>query len=408
MIHKLKKLLYFPVAHYFRFFAKIQLLIWKPRIIVITGSSGKTTLLHFLESQVQDQGEYSHQANSSFGIPFDILGLKRKTLTPDEWLSLFLLAPFKAFRKKHHKNIYIVEADCDRAGEGKFLATLLKPEVTVWLSSTRTHSVNFPKPVEESVALEFGNFLEYTTKLVIVNGDSQVIKNQLNRTKVDTETINQNKNLDAYKLGANYSEFKINDKVYKFDFLLPKQGFYQIMAMLKVLDYLHIPLDNSFSKFQLPPGRSSLFKGIKKTTIIDSSYNADLESMRVMLNMFDQFPAKQKWVVLGDLIEQGKLEKQEHEGLVPILLSMKLAKIILVGPRLARYVHPKIESVSFNEPKDALNFIRQNLNGGEALFFKGARFLEGIIEHLLQNPKDIDKLCRREKVWQDRRKKWGL
>lgn len=408
LIQVIKGKLYFPIAHYFRFFAKIQLLIWNPRIIVITGSSGKTTLLHLLESQIGDRAEYSHQANSSFGIPFDILGLKRKTLTFDEWPKLFFLAPFKAFQKIHKKNLYIVEADCDRVGEGKFLATLLKPEVTIWLSSTRTHSMNFPEPEEENIASEFGNFLEYTSKRIFINGDSSLIKKIARNDGENLEFITQKGHLVDYKIQIDSTIFNINGKLYKFNFILPKETFYQIMATLKILKYLDIQIDPSFSKFQLPPGRSSVFKGIKNTTIIDSSYNADLESVRVMLNMFDQFPATNKWVALGDLVEQGELEKEEHEKLIPVLSSMNLKKIILAGPRLEKYVHPKVESVSFISPADALKYIKENISGGETIFFKGARFLEGIIEHLLINKSDITRLCRREKVWQERRKKWEL
>ena len=127
-LYSLKSKLYFPLASYFWFFAKIQLLIWRPRIIVITGSSGKTTMLHLLESQIGEGAEYSHLANSAFGIPFHILGLKRVTFSLMEWPALFLYAPFRAFKKIHQKDLYIVEADCDRPGEGSFLANLLKPQ----------------------------------------------------------------------------------------------------------------------------------------------------------------------------------------------------------------------------------------------------------------------------------------
>src|SRR3989344_5131125 len=365
LLQTIKRKLYFPFAHYFRFFAKIQLFFWKPRIIVITGSSGKTTLLHLLESQIQDKAEYSHQANSSFGIPFDILGLKRKTLTLEEWPKLFFLAPLKAFQKIHNKKIYVVEADCDRVGEGRFLATLLKPELTVWLSSTRTHCVNFPEPVKENIAVEFGNFLKYTTKEIIINGDSSLIK-KITTSFVTlaprndgekSEFVTQKGHPVEYKIQSDSTAFNINGKIYKFNFVLPKETFYQISAVIKILGYLNIPLDDSFSKFQPPPGRSSIFKGIKNTKIVDSSYNADLESMKVMLNVFNLYPAEKKWVVLGDLVEQGSLEKQEHEGLIPVLSKLKLEKIILVGPRLTKYVHPKIESVSFISPAEALEYI---------------------------------------------------
>lgn len=410
MLSKLKKILYFPVASYFAFFAKIQLYFWKPQIIVITGSSGKTTLLHLLESQIGDKAKYSHQANSSFGIPFDILGLKRKTLQISEWPILFLLTPVNAFRKMHSKNLYIVEADCDRVGEGKFLSDLLKPKVTIWLSSSKTHSANFEKPVEENIAHEFGYFLE-NSSIAIINKDSKLIQKQTTRTKAEIKNIAIN-NLDDYKIFKEHSEFKIRGSIYKFNFLLPKETFYQIDAMLKILDYLKISLDKSFKNFYLPPGRSSIFEGIKNTTILDSTYNADFSSMKTMLNMFNSYPATIKWIVLSDMVDQGSEEQIEHEKLAEILNNMKFDKIILVGPRQIKYTLPclkaNIKVENFIETKDALNYLLKNINGRETIFFKGARFLEGIIEHLLKNKNDISKLCRREKVWQERRKKWGL
>src|SRR5581483_5921751 len=132
MISKLKKRFYFWGAQYFRYFASIRLSRWKPRIVVVTGSTGKTTLLHLLESQLGSRSRYSHQANSSFGIPFDILGMKRTSLKPVEWIFLLLSAPFRVLLPVPKENIYIVEADCDRPREGEFLASFLKPEVTLW------------------------------------------------------------------------------------------------------------------------------------------------------------------------------------------------------------------------------------------------------------------------------------
>ncbi len=410
MINKVKKFLYFPIANYFRIFAQIQLFLWKPKIIVITGSNAKTTLLNLLESQIGKGAKYSHKANSSFGIPFDILGLKRKTLTLDEWPLLFLSAPFKAFKKPPEEKLYIVEADCDRVNEGKFLATLLKPDTTIWLSSSKSHSMNFEKPMEENIAFEFGYFLEYTKNLIVVNGDSHLIKKQLPRTKAKTILITK-KDLQKYDVQKNKTEFKIKGQIYKFKFLLPEEGFYQIAATSKLLNYLNLEPDFSFSKFQLPPGRSSSFKGIKNTTLIDSSYNATLSSMNVILEMFNQIPAEKKWVVLGDILEQGEEEKLEHENLAKILKDYNLENIILVGPRLSKYTYPKLKNkkvVSFINPKEALDYLNINLKGGETILFKGAGFLEGIIEHLLLDKKDKEKLCRREKVWQKRREKWGL
>src|SRR5258708_32097633 len=98
-MEKLKRILYLPLASYFRFFAAIELRKWHPKIVVVTGSSGKTTLLYLLESQIGDKAKYSHHANTSYGIPFDILDLHRKSLRTSEWFTFICKAPFAIFNK---------------------------------------------------------------------------------------------------------------------------------------------------------------------------------------------------------------------------------------------------------------------------------------------------------------------
>lgn len=420
MIKVIKQLFYFPIAYYFRFFAQIKLLIWKPKIIVVTGSSGKTTLLHLIESQIGEKAKYSHHANSSYGIPFDILGLKRKKLTPDEWISLFLLAPFKTFKSVPKEKLYIVEADCDRPGEGKFLASLLNPEITLWISSSLTHGLNFDQlvkkkifpSIEDAIAFEFGYFLEYTRKLVIANGDNALIQRQLKRTNVSVENLTKI-GLESYLINENSTEFIIEHKKYSINYLIPKDVFYSIQMTKLLIKTLNLSFDQTFKNFILPPGRNSIFKGIKNTTIIDSTYNSTPDGIKTILQMFDQYPSKNKWLVLGDMIELGINEKEEHEKLADLINFMKLGKVILIGPRVSKYTYPRLNppaggAEKFDMPKDGLNFILKNLSGGEAILFKGARFLEGIIEQLLLNKDDVNKLVRREKAWQNRRKAWGL
>jgi UDP-N-acetylmuramoyl-tripeptide--D-alanyl-D-alanine ligase len=167
----------------------------------------------------------------------------------------------------------------------------------------------------------------------------------------------------------------------------------------------------SFKDFVLPPGRSSIFKGINNITIIDSSYNATLDGLKAMLNTFSRYPAKIKWLVIGDMLEQGQEERRSHEKLAEIINGYNFDKIILMGPRVCKYTYPKLKFGNvekFELPKQALDYILAHTKGGETILFKGARFLEGVIEHLLLDKNDVSKLCRREKVWQIRRKQWGL
>lgn len=402
MYKNLKKPLYFFVASYFRFFASIRLKAWKPRIIVVTGSSGKTTLLHLIESQLSDKAKYTHEANSSFGIPFDILGLHRKTLLLYEWPILFLLAPIKVFSKLPKERLYVVEADCDRPYEGRFLSSLLNPEVTLWTNVSRTHCMNFDrlviegkfKNVEEAIAYEYGFFAERTKKLLLVPDGSDLISSQLGRAKCRSEKIIPESHYTKHIKG----------------YLLPEETNLLIGMCLRLMRYLKVRLDMTFSRFKLPPGRSSVFKGIKGITIVDSTYNANFDSMTALIKMFADYKATNKWMVLGDMLEQGKEEKEEHEKLGRLVSQYDFEKVILMGPRVSKYTKPFLPSntPAFINPKEALNYLLENVKGGETILFKGARFLEGVIEYLLINKEDVKKLARREKVWQIRRKKWGL
>lgn len=424
MIAKIKKSLYFPVASYFRFFAAIRLKRWNPKIIVVTGSNGKTTLLHLIESQIGEKARYSHHANSSYGIPFDILDLHRKTLLKSEWIGLIIKTPFNALKSTPKERLYVVEADCDRPGEGKFLSELLKPEIVLWISTAKTHSMNFEElitqnkfpSVEEAIAYEFGYFLENSQEFSIIDGDSVLMKDQVKRCKSKIVEVTKGNSLKSYKVGISGTELVIEKEKYKFKYLLPEEVFYSVIFCKKMLEQLDIFFDQSFLRFTMPPGRGSIFQGVKNTTLIDSTYNANLSSMRAVLTTFEKFSGRSKWLVIADMLEQGKSEKEEHEKLAELLTKFPCERIVLLGPRTAEYIYPvlraqlggRIPIDVFEKPRDVLDFILTNIKGGEIILFKGARFLEGVIERLLENKSDIKKLPRREKIWEIRRRQWGL
>jgi|SRR3989338_3192857 len=423
MFRTIKIALYFTVARYFRFFARIRLRRWDPRIVIITGSNGKTMALHLTQVQLREKAKYSFLANSAFGVSFDILGLKRTSFSLFEWVRLAVGAPLHAWRSPYAEEIYVVEADCDRPGEGDFLGSLLRPEVCVWLSSARTHSQLFEKhartddfkTIEETIAHEFGYFIEHTSKLAVLNTDNPLIANEMKRTSAHVIEMNEATLLEEYAVSTGGSTFRIEGATYRVPALLPKETFYAIAASVKIAEYFGIRPTTDLASLTIPPGRSSVLQGIRGTTIIDSSYNANVDSLGAVLRMVEKLAAPKKWLVLGDLTEQGMFEKEEHEKIPRLIARTDIECVILVGPRMRRYALPgllalerEIAVESFIDPKEALDYLLSALKGNEMLVFKGARFLEGIIEHLLLNRDDAVKLCRREKVWQMRRQKWGL
>ena len=141
LVSKFKKKFYFIAAGYFKFFANFSLKRWHPRIVIITGSAGKTTMLNLVETQLGNQAHYSHNANSAFGIAFDILGMRGITGSKLKWLSLIFKTPIRAFTYRHREKFYIVECDGERPHEAEFIAKWLKPEVSLWVSLGRSHAV---------------------------------------------------------------------------------------------------------------------------------------------------------------------------------------------------------------------------------------------------------------------------
>jgi hypothetical protein len=103
------------------FGARVTLERWQPRIIVATGSSGKTTLLHMLEAQLGGDSKVSHHANSAFGVPFDLLGLHGIKKTSD-WFAHALLAPIRSLTYAPDKHFYLVEVDAERPKRSQILS----------------------------------------------------------------------------------------------------------------------------------------------------------------------------------------------------------------------------------------------------------------------------------------------
>lgn len=427
-MHELRKsvksALYFLVAGYFLFFARRVLRRWAPRVIVITGSSGKTTLFNLLETQLGSDARFTHHANSIFGIPFDLLGLKRTTLLKREWLGLFVRAPLGLFRPLPEEKLYVVELDCDRPREGEIMAELLKPEVTIWLSLSSTHSMNFDALVAAgefatpiaAVAHEFGHLAAATTKLLVYAADNSHIRSQLSRVRgAVTKVPISLESIESFTVSAHSTLFELGDRTATLPLPQPIEVGTSVLAVIAVCEYLEIVPDYSFSGFKTPPGRFSVFAGKGDTLLVDSSYNANPESMRVVLHAFsavaDTEGRPNRVLIIGDMLEQGESEAVIHTAIASELSAMRFSQLVLYGRAVEEYTKPALLEAGvapdkiycFMSPKDIYEHLLDTLHGGEIILFKGYRLLDGVVERLLADPTDATKLCRRELVWQRKR-----
>lgn len=419
-VMRLKKRFYFVAARYFRFFANFALRRWKPRIIAITGSVGKTTMLHMVEFELGDRAHYSHDANSAFGIAFDLLGMDGIRGSKLRWLKLIFQAPWRALYYKRSGEFYIVEIDGERPHETEFLATWLKPEVTIWVSLGLSHAVQFEREVatgkfktlDDAIAHEFSTLPAHTTKQVYINADSEQMRQATKGIKAEVREFSRS-SLKRYNVYPTRTDFVFEDVSFHFSQPQPKDLAIQLLMLEALVKYLSIPLKTDFSNMPVPPGRSSFFEGKNGLKIIDSSYNAHLISMESILEMVGSLHAGHKWLVIGDIVDQGSIEEEEHRKLADLIAAAGPEMVILVGRRTKKYTAPRLKELGVDtrttlDPHKALKFIETHTSGDETLIFKGSQYLEWIIEQLLAHPEDAEKLPRREKAAVKRRAKRGL
>jgi UDP-N-acetylmuramoyl-tripeptide--D-alanyl-D-alanine ligase len=422
----MKKRFYFVAAGYFRFFSNHAFKRWHPRVIAITGSVGKTTMLHLIEQQLGKKAHYSHDANSAFGIAFDLVGLRGITGSKLRWFYLILAVPIRSLFFRHTEEFYVVEIDGERPHETEFLAKWLKPEVTLWVALGRSHAVQFEgqvkdgtfENIDKAITHEFAMLPQYSTGRVYIDGDVPLMVRACQKVKEHHNVAAEivpcfKKECEKYEIKPDYTDFTVSGTKLHFYNPMPRDLAIQLVQLKKLCEYLKVKLNTDFSGMPLPPGRSSYFEGKNGLKLIDSSYNAHLISVESIMRMAKDMDVKHKWLVIGDIVDQGSIEGKEHSKLADILADVKPERIILIGRRTKKYTAPKLKKMGFEvfstlEPREALKYIEDNTTGKETLVFKGSQYLEWIIEKLLKNPEDAKKLPRREKAAINRRKKRGL
>lgn len=383
-------------------------------------------MLHLIEQQLGKRAHYSHDANSAFGIAFDMVGLRGIYGSKLRWLYLLLAVPFHACFYSHKEEFYVVEIDGERPHEAEFIARWLKPEVTIWVSLGRSHAIQFEKQVKEgifenidkAITHEFAMIPQHTTGKIYIDGDVPLMVKACEKVKlhhnVPAEVVPCFKSdCKRYSVHADHTDFTVGKDKFHFYNPMPADLSIQLVQLKKLCEYLGVKLKTDFKKMPLPPGRNSYFEGKNNLKLIDSSYNAHLISMEAIMEMAANIKEEHKWLIIGDMVEQGEIEKEEHEKLAKILMNVKPEQVVLIGRRTVEYTAPILKKANIPTyttlcPKQALKFIEENTKGGETLVFKGSQYLEWIIEKLLKNPEDAKKLPRREKAAVKRRKNKGL
>lgn len=440
----MKKTLSWFVLWYLRVVAKLQVEKTNPKIIGIAGSSGKTSLVRLVKEMLQDNYRVvsTEGKNSETGIPFAILGIHMRNYRLVDWLQALIRAKWQLLTNWKKYDIFVAEMGIDSPIEPKNMSYLLKivqPVIGIVTNISFEHSEYFDRFVtansekerqEKILAMTASQEILLLTSLpkdavAIVNIDDPYIQEASEKICAKKLTIsleNPNANLYASNISTTFQEFSMrivwHEKVFQLRVgqMLPRYYAYEFLCALACALTQDVPLPSAIASlekhFLLPPGRLSIFEGIKKTTIIDSSYNnATLDPILGILDLIKTTKGNRRTLaIIGDMRELGSQSRYAHE-----VLAQKLARcadeVILIGPLLKNYAseilkREKVPFQSFNTYTQAKSAILQTVREKDIILVKGSQntlFLERVVEMLLSDKRDVEKLCRRGIYWDEKR-----
>lgn len=444
----MKKMLSRFVLGYLKLLAKLQLRKYAPDIVGITGSAGKTSTMHAVEAVLQDKYrlKVGYKANSEWGIPTDILGLKANQHSNVylDWFLICLKAPWQLLTYWQPYEKYIVEMGVDSPDPPQnmhYLLSILQPRTSIFLNVEPVHSQAFDHLVKESdshrrrqmikkkIAQEKGLIITTLPEngLAILNQDDDLVINFQTKTQAQYMTFGKHASsqvkitstqtsLAGSKFNFEYQHQKAT--LHLKNYLLPEHFGYSFAAAIC------LALDEDFTlqesvrllekNYTLPPGRSSLISGIKGSIIIDSSYNASTAPTLDSLNLVSQLGSKNTYCLLGDMRELGQESQIDHQT-IAALAAKTCSQVFLTGPAMKQFALPVIQKTKtpvmwFESGIKAAAHIKTILTPSDVILIKGSQntlFLELAVEKLMKDPSKADQLlCRRGSFWDKKRKSY--
>lgn len=417
--------------------AKLVLKRYKPKIIAITGSVGKTSTkdaIYTVLSKFKTVRKSQKSFNSEIGLPLTILGYPNGWSNPFIWIENILQGFLLILFKQSYPEYLILEVGVGKPGD-------IKNNVAPWLNPDMVVITRFPdKPVhveffesvesiiEEKSALAFA--LKPDGVLILNHDDEKVynIHNKANRRTVSyginsnatykaTYPVYINTELNGVEVTSGIS-FKLEHDGHTFPVMLPNLiGMHSVgFALAAIAVAFEAGCDllqsiNYIGEYRTPQGRLSLIEGINNSTIIDDTYNSSPVAALAAVEILNEMKGKRKIAVLGDMLELGKFTEEEHKNL-GAEVSKVADMIVVVGPR-ARFIAEgalesgfnKKELYSFDSSKTVAKFLIGVVEKGDLVLIKGSQGvrLERAVEAVMAHPEDSSRLlCRQEKEWKVR------
>lgn len=422
-----------------------QLILWKykPKIIAITGSVGKTSTkdaVYAVLSKISHVRKSEKSFNSEIGLPLTILGCPNGWSNPFAWIANVLRGLWLFIWPHKYPKWLILEVGVGKPNDMK--------KTALWLS---TDAVIITAIGDTPAHIEF-----FESRKHLVEEKSQLIKtlkiNGLLVLNADDETVLQMKDKNkclaityGFKEGADilgsddkifFNEnnepsgiiFRVDEKGSSLPVVIEgvfgRNHVYAALATLALssgLKFNMINAINALKNYDVPPGRMRLLKGREDIFIIDDTYNSSPFACESALKTLGEIKYGKdekcrKIAILGDMLELGRHTIEAHKNIGKIakeILKSDKDVLVVVGPRAKNIKEGAVE-VGFNSnnifeflnSKEAGNFIKTFIEKGDLVLIKGSQGMrmERVVEEIIDDKENKEKfLVRQDEEWKNKK-----
>ena len=338
-------------------------------VIGVTGSVGKTSTKDIIASVLSQkykvlktEGNY----NNEIGLPLTILKLK------------------------DHEAM-VVEMGMSAFGEISLLTKIARPTTAVItiIGSSHIGELGSRENILKAKLEILEGLDEYGS--LIINNDNDLLNkwNQNNNDNhkhitygIKNKSMLMAKNIKIQKEASTF-DLEYDDKTYTITVPVGGEHFiYNTLCAICVGIKYGIELEKiikGISEFKLTKRRMEVIKNSNNITIINDSYNASYESMKVALEYLSSIEANKKIAVLGDILELGEFSKQMHEKVGEEVVKNNIVILIAVGKEAKNIVNNAIKFgmnknnvYHYNNNEEATNKIKKVAKEGDIILVKAS------------------------------------
>jgi len=427
------------IIYILRLESQLVLRKYKPKIITITGSLGKTSTkdaVYAVFSKIAYVRKSEKSFNSEIGLPLTILGCPNGWNDPFVWILNILKGLWLFIWTHKYPEWLILEVGVGKPGDMKKTASWLVSDAVIVtaIGDTPAHIEFFNS--HKHLVEEKSQLIKTLRSdgLLVLNADDKTVLEMKNKTKSRTITYGFDEGADI--LGSDDQIFfddknepagvifrvdeKGNSLPVVIEGVFGRNHIYASLSALALssgLKFNMLNAINSLKNYDVPPGRMRLLAGVEGSLILDDTYNSSpfaCESALLTLG-------KIKWngrkiAVLGDMLELGKHTIEAHKNIGRVAqqnLDRKDDVLVVVGQRAKAIREGAIQAgmdekkiFEFLDSNEAGDFIKTFVKNGDMVLVKGSQGMrmERIVEAILKDKENKEKLLvRQDDEWKNKK-----